>query len=169
MGHKHKALLAVKNSWEKLNPELPFHYEFITDTYKKVYDKEYKQMQVLFLFAFIAIILSTLGLYVMVAFSLKIKIKEIGVRRVNGASVSEILIQLVSGYLTWVFIALFLAFPLVYFTIQKWLQSFAYKTDLSWWVFAIAGLIAFVIALLTVSVQTFITARKNPIEALRYE
>jgi len=95
--------------------------------------------------------------------------KEIGIRKVNGASISEVLVMLNKDFVKWVAIAFVIATPLAYFAMQKWLQNFAYKTDLSWWIFALAGLLALGIALLTVSWQSWKTATRNPLESLRYE
>lgn len=97
------------------------------------------------------------------------KTKEIGIRKVNEVKVSEVMQMLNRGFMVWVLIAFFVACPVAYFVMNKWLQNFAYKRTLSWWVFAMAGFIALVIALLTVSFQTLKAARKNPVEALRCE
>jgi putative ABC transport system permease protein len=95
--------------------------------------------------------------------------KEIGIRKVNGARVSEILAMLNRDFVKWVAIAFVIATPIAYFAMNKWLENFAYKTSLSWWIFALAGLLALGIALLTVSFQSYKAATKNPIESLRYE
>jgi putative ABC transport system permease protein len=97
------------------------------------------------------------------------RIKEIGIRKVNGAKVSEILVMLNMDFLKWVVIAFIIATPVVYYVMLKWLQNFAYKTNLSWWIFALAGLMALGVALLTVSWQSWRAATRNPVEALRYE
>ena len=95
--------------------------------------------------------------------------KEIGIRKVNGAKVLEILSLLNLGFIKWVAIAFAIACPIAWFTLNKWLENFAYKTTLSWWIFALAGLLALGIALLTVSFQSYKAATRNPIESLRYE
>ena len=97
------------------------------------------------------------------------RIKEIGIRKVNGAKVSEILITLNQDFVKWVAIAFVIASPIAYFAMSKWLENFAYKTTLSWWIFALAGILALGIALLTVSWQSWRAATRNPVEALRYE
>jgi len=95
--------------------------------------------------------------------------KEIGIRKVNGAKISEILILLNADFVKWVAIAFLIATPISYFTMQKWLENFAYKTELSWWIFALSGLLALGVALVTVSFQSWKAATRNPVEALRYE
>ncbi len=167
--NKNAAIAALKTEWEKIHPDVPFKYEFVSDSYQKVYQKEYMQMRVLMLFAIISIILSVMGLFAMVSFSLKIRVKEIGIRRVNGAKIFKIIKMLNKDYLKWTVFAIILACPVAYYAVSRWLESFAYKTPLSWWVFAFAGGITLLIALLTVSWQTFRAARHNPVEALRYE
>jgi putative ABC transport system permease protein len=95
--------------------------------------------------------------------------KEIGIRKVNGAKIWQVMLMLNTDFVKWVAIAFVIATPIAYFAMDKWLQNFAYRTPLSWWVFALAGLLALAIALLTVSWQSWLAARKNPVEALRYE
>lgn len=163
------AIAALKNEWEKIYPDVPFHYEFVTESYRKVYQNEYTQMKVLLLFALISIMLSVIGIYAMVSFNLKMKTKEIGIRKVNGATIIEIMKMLNKDFVKWVAIAFVIAVPISYLAIQKWLENFAYKTTISWWIFALAGFIALLITLITVSWQTYWAALKNPVEALRFE
>jgi putative ABC transport system permease protein len=164
-----KAISGIAATWEKINPEFPFQYEFINDVYQNVYAGEYTQTHVLSLFAIISVILSSLGIFALAAFSMERRIKEIGIRKVNGAKVSEILVMLNMDFLKWVLIAFLTATPVVYYIMQKWLQNFAYKTSLSWWIFVLAGMLAYGIALLTVSWQSWRAAKRNPVESLRYE
>jgi putative ABC transport system permease protein len=105
----------------------------------------------------------------MAVFSIDRRIKEIGIRKINGAKVSEVMILLNGDFVKWVAIAFIIATPIAYYAMHRWLESFAYKTELSWWIFALAGLLALGIALLTVSWQSWKAATKNPVEALRYE
>jgi putative ABC transport system permease protein len=134
-----------------------------------MYAVEKSQETLLSIFGLLTIIVSCMGLFGLTMFLTEQKTKEIGVRKVNGATVFEILVMLSKGFVVWVLIAFAIATPIAYYAMRKWLTSFAYKTELSWWVFALAGCIALVIALLTVSWQTFRAARRNPVEALRYE
>ena len=108
-------------------------------------------------------------MYGMISYVIRSKTKEIGIRKVNGAKVSEILIMLNKDFVKWVAIAFVIATPIAYYTMNSWLENFAYKTTLSWWIFALSGIITLIIALITVSWQTFKAARRNPVEALRYE
>jgi len=134
-----------------------------------MYEKEEKQAYAIQLFSFLAIIISCFGLIGMASFTTTRKTKEIGIRKVNGANIAEILLLLNKDFVKWVAIAFVIATPIAWYAMHKWLQSFAYKTELSWWIFALAGLLALGIALLTVSFQSWRAATRNPVEALRYE
>jgi putative ABC transport system permease protein len=164
-----EALNTIARTWQKINPEFPFEYEYITDSYRKVYAGEYAQTQVLSLFALISIILSSLGIFAMAAFSMQHRVKEIGIRKINGAMISEILTMLNKSFVRWIAIAFIIATPISWIAMHKWLENFAYKTELSWWIFTLAGLLALGIALLTVSWISWRAATRNPVEALRYE
>jgi len=117
----------------------------------------------------LAIVISVLGILGMAVFSIDRRTKEIGIRRVAGAKSSEILILLNKEFIIWVVVAFIIATPVAWYVMHKWLQNFVYKTELSWWIFMLAGIIAFGIALLTVSWQSWRAATRNPVEALRYE
>jgi putative ABC transport system permease protein len=166
---RREALNTIASTWQKINPEFPFEYEYITDSYRKVYAGEYAQTQALSLFALISIILSSLGIFAMAAFSMQHRVKEIGIRKINGAMISEILTMLNKSFVGWIAIAFIIATPISWIAMHKWLENFAYKTELSWWIFALAGLLALGIALLTVSWISWRAATRNPVEALRYE
>jgi putative ABC transport system permease protein len=164
-----EAIKTIASTWQKINPEFPFQYEYITESYRKVYAGEYAQTHALSLFALISIILSSLGIFAMAAFSMQHRVKEIGIRKINGATVSEILTMLNKSFVSWIAIAFIIATPIAWFAMHKWLENFAYKSALSWWIFALAGLLALGIALLTVSWISWRAATRNPVEALRYE
>jgi putative ABC transport system permease protein len=110
-----------------------------------------------------------MGILAMSIFGCQRRVKEIGIRKVNGARISQILLMLNEEFAKWVGLAFVIACPVAWYAMHKWLQSFAYKTELSWWIFALAGIIALGIALLTVSWQSWRAAKRNPVEALRYE
>jgi putative ABC transport system permease protein len=110
-----------------------------------------------------------MGLFGLAAFFSERRTKEIGIRKVNGAVITEMLTMLNREFIKWVFISFIIATPIAWYAMHKWLQTFAYKTELSWWIFGLAGLMAIVIALLTVSWQSWRAATINPVEALRYE
>ena len=120
-------------------------------------------------FSFLAIIISCLGLIGLSSFMTERRTKEIGIRKVNGAKSIEIFSLLSKEYIIWVIISIIIACPIAWYAMHKWLQNFAYRINISWWVFALAGSIALLIALLTVSFQSYRAASKNPVEALRYE
>jgi putative ABC transport system permease protein len=164
-----EAINTIASTWQKINPEFPFQYEYLTDSYRNVYAVEYAQTHALSLFALISIILSSLGIFAMAAFSIQHRVKEIGIRKINGAMISEILTMLNKSFVIWISFAFIIATPISWFAMHKWLENFAYKTDLSAWIFALAGLLALGIALLTVSWLSWRAATRNPVEALRYE
>ena len=166
---REKALTTIASNWQKINPEFPFQYEYMTDSYQKVYAGEYAQSRVLSMFSLISIMLSSLGVFALASFKIQRQEKEIGIRKVNGARNSEILLMLNRDFVKWVLIGFVVATPLAYYAMNKWLENFAYKTTLSWWIFALSGLLALMIAMLTVSWKSWKAATKNPVEALRYE
>lgn len=164
-----RALSVIDAAWQKINPEIPLQFEFMTDSYQKVYSGEYAQSKVLVLFSLIAVIISALGVFSMASFKIQQRIREIGIRKVNGAQISEVMVLLNKDFVKWVLIAFLIATPIAWYAMHKWLENFAYKTELSWWIFALAGSLALGIALLTVSWQSWKAATRNPVEALRYE
>jgi putative ABC transport system permease protein len=166
---RQNAVQAIGSVWQKINPEFPFEFEYMTNTYQKVYAGEYTQSRVLSLFAVMAILLASLGVFALASFKFQRMVKEVGIRKVNGARNREILLMLNRDYMKWVAIAFVIATPVSWFSMHKWLENFAYKTELSWWIFALAGLLALGIALLTVSWQSWKAATRNPVEALRHE
>ena len=142
---------------------------FLDQHIAKLYEKEIQISNILFVLALFSILISGMGLFSMSMLISKMRTKEIGVRKVNGAKVSEILSMLNKDLVKWVVVAFVIATPVAHYAMNKWLESFAYKTSLSWWIFALAGLMALGIALLTVSWQSWRAATRNPVEALRYE
>jgi len=110
-----------------------------------------------------------MGLFGMIMITTTRKTKEIGIRKVNGAKIWEVMAILNMDFIKWVVIAFVIATPIAWYTMNKWLQNFAYRTELSWWIFALAGIFALCIAVLTVSGQSWQAARRNPVDSLRYE
>ncbi|HNW51049.1 MAG TPA: ABC transporter permease [Prolixibacteraceae bacterium] len=168
-GMKDQAVADMKTVWNKLFPAYPFHYEAVGAMYKTVYKSELLQAKLLALFTIIALFISSMGLLGISLLVSQQRTKEIGIRKVNGATVAEILQLLNNGFVHWIIIAFIIATPVAWYAMNKWLENFAYKTELSWWIFALAGLLALGIALLTVSWQSWRAATRNPVEALRYE
>jgi putative ABC transport system permease protein len=162
-------LADAKRIHKKFSPNFSFHFAFLKDELNKAYEKEIRTSKIVTWFSLFAIIISSLGIFTLAVFSCNIRIKEIGIRKVNGARISEVLIMLNRDFVKWVAIAFVIATPIAWYAMNKWLQNFAYRTELSWWIFAMAGLLALGIALLTVSFQSWHAASRNPVDALRYE
>lgn len=159
----------VENIHTKFNPAYPFEYHFLDDEYDRLYKSEEQRSKIIGFFSIIAIFISCLGLYGLSSFLATQKTKEIGIRKSNGAQVKDIL-QMFSKYFTkWVLVAFLIATPVSYYFMNNWLQNFAYKTSISWWIFIVAGMMAYAIALVTVSFQSWRAANKNPVDSLRYE
>ena len=160
----------IENNWQKYNVTgSPFSYQFIDDRFAHLYQSEEYTKTIFSYFMFLAVFIAIFGLFGLSIFVLNRRTKEIGVRKVNGASVTEVIAMLNKDFISWVVIAYLIATPIAWFAMNKWLENFAYKTELSWWIFALAGLMALGIALLTVSWQSWKAATRNPVEALRYE
>jgi putative ABC transport system permease protein len=164
-----ETLQFIRDIYQKYRDERGFSYTYFDDLMNEEYKEELHLKNITTAFSLLAILISVLGILGMTVFSIERKIKEIGIRKVNGAKVSEILTMLNKDFVKWVAIAFVIATPIAYYAMHKWLENFAYKTELSWWIFALAGLLALGIALLTVSFQSWKAATRNPVEALRYE
>ncbi len=159
----------INQIWKTLSPYEPFSFKFYDDFFQSLYEREEKLASSITLFSLIAIVLTCMGILGQIFLISLNRTKEIGVRKVNGAKVSEILVLLNKDFLIWVVVAFVFATPIAWYAMNKWLENFAYKTELSWWIFALAGLLTLGIALLTVSWQSWKAATRNPVEALRYE
>ncbi|WP_163322787.1 ABC transporter permease [Draconibacterium mangrovi] len=168
-GDYSQAITNIKNVWNQIAPEYPFSMQFMDDRISANYKSEINTAKIITTLSGIAIFLSVLGIFGMISFTIQNRTKEIGIRKVNGAKVSEILSMLNKDFIKWVAIAFMIATPVAYYAMNKWLENFAYKTNLSWWIFALSGVLALGIALLTVSWQSWRAATRNPVEALRYE
>jgi putative ABC transport system permease protein len=159
----------IANKWKGLAPGLPFSYRFLSDSFDEMYRSEQRAGTIAIVFAVLAVLIACLGLFGLVTFMAEQRTKEIGVRKVLGASVPNVVALLSKDFLLLVLIACVFAFPVAWWAMHKWLQDFAYRIDFSWWVFAVAGFAAFAIALLTVSFQAFKAAIANPVKSLRTE
>jgi len=168
-GNISSLLTSIGNSWKRLNPNEPFEYSFLDDDFQKNYQAESKLLAMVDSFTIIAIIICCLGLFGLAAFSAEQRVKEIGIRKVLGASIGNIVGLLSKEFLKLVFVALLVASPIAWWVMNKWLQDFAYRTNISWWVFAATAFIALLIALLTVSFQALKAALTNPVKNLRTE
>ncbi len=159
----------IRKIWDKIIPDETMNFTFYDDQFQAMYVKEEKLAKSISFFSVIALALTCMGILGQIFLISLNRTKEIGVRKVNGAKVSEILTMLNKDFVKWVAIAFVIATPVAYYAMNKWLENFAYKTNLSWWIFALAGAMALGIALLTVSWQSWRAATRNPVEALRYE
>jgi len=166
---KARALSDIESIWEKMFPGYPFQYEYVSSMYKSVYRAEILQSVLLSIFTLISLFICLMGLLGMALLSIQKRTKEIGLRKINGASTGELMIMLNWDLVKWIVIALVIAIPVAVIAMNKWLENFAYKIDLKWWIFVLAGSTAILIALLTVSLQSWKAASRNPVEALRYE
>ena len=159
----------LKAQWKEIAPNKPFDYFFLDDDYDKLYRTE-EQIGTLFgLFSILAIFVASLGLFGLASFTAQRRIKEIGIRKVLGASVSNLVLMLSKEFAILVGIANLIAWPIAYYAMHRWLQDFAYRIDLEIWAFVWSGFLALFIALTTVSYQAWKVARTNPVDALRYE
>ncbi|HAM98086.1 MAG TPA: hypothetical protein DCQ26_05705 [Marinilabiliales bacterium] len=168
-GNISQQIAELKEAWKNLLPEDPMEFAFYDTQFQSMYEKEDKLAKSITFFSIIALVLTCMGILGQIFMISLNRTKEIGVRKVNGASISEIMAMLNKDFVKWVAVAFIVATPVAYYTMNKWLTTFAYKTELSWWIFALAGLLALGIALLTVSWQSWKAATRNPVEALRYE
>ncbi|WP_227686967.1 ABC transporter permease [Spirosoma arboris] len=162
-------LASLKQQWESFAPTAPFSYSFLDDRFEQVYVSEQKIEQILTLFSSLTIFIACLGLFGLATYTAEQRTKEIGVRKVLGASVGSVVALLSKDFLKLVLIALVLASPIAWWGMNQWLKEFAYKVTIDWWIFALAGLLAIGIALLTVSFQSIKAALVNPVKSLRSE
>ncbi|HEX2920057.1 MAG TPA: ABC transporter permease [Bacteroidales bacterium] len=168
-GNKIQQIEQIEKTWKKFSPNEPLSFVFYDDFFQAMYVKEKRLTSTITFFSLIAIVLTCMGLLGQVFMICMTRMKEIGIRRINGASISGMLIMLNKDLLIMALISFSVSLPASWFIMQKWLQGFAYRTSLSWWVFAMAGMISFLIALITVSWQSWRAATTNPVEAIRYE
>jgi putative ABC transport system permease protein len=166
----YKSLLGkIETAWRKNLPSAPFEYAFLNDEVQKQYATEVTLSRIINSFTLVAILISCLGLFGLATFSAEQRKKEIGIRKVVGSTVSGIVSLLSKDFIKLVLIAFVIATPIVWWAMNKWLQAYAYRVDISWWMFALAGLIAIGIAMITVSFQAIKAAIANPVKSLRTE
>jgi putative ABC transport system permease protein len=163
------SMKSVTEICQEIYPDEVIEFSFLDSILQQRYLKDYTTFQLMGFFAALAILLACMGLLGVSTFIITSRTKEIGIRKVNGAKVFEIIQLLNVGFVKWIAAAFILATPLAYYAMSRWLESFAYQTKLSWWVFAISGLLTIIIVLSTVSWVTYRAARRNPVESLRYE
>jgi putative ABC transport system permease protein len=168
-GNYSSTLKQVETIWKEIAPQWPFSYQFLDERINNNYKSEINTGKIITGLSGISIFLSILGILGMILITIQQRTKEIGILKVNGARISEVLMMLNKDFVKWVAIAFVIATPIAWYAMHKWLENFAYKTELSWWIFALAGSLTLGISLLTVSWQSWKAATRNPVEALRYE
>lgn len=168
-GNTTKTLADIGNIYKDINPNFPFNYQFLDQEFNKLYHSEQVIARLSNVFAPLAIIISCLGLFGLVLFSSEQRIKEIGIRKVLGASVASIVTLLSTDFFKLVLVSICIASPVAWYLMNRWLQSFAYKIDMEWWVFILAGFIILSVTLLTVFFQSIKAALLNPVKSLKME
>jgi putative ABC transport system permease protein len=163
------ALASIEMQWKTYCPNLIFTSSFLDENFRRIYQTDIQTGILLYIFAFIAILVSCLGLFGLITFTAETKTKEIGIRKVLGASVSSIINMLSKEFLILVGIAMLIAFPLAYYWLDKMLQDYAYRIDISWWMFALAGIVTIVLTLVTVGWKAIKAATANPVKAIKSE
>jgi len=164
-----QAIDYMQTAWEKTNPGFPFEYQSLDASYDELYIEEDRLGKIFRYFSILTILISCLGLFGLAAFMAEQRTKEIGIRKVMGAGISQILTTLSGSFLKWVIIANIIAWPVTYYIMSRWLESYAYHARLAPWIFLLAAVISLFIALVTVSFQTIRAASRNPVNALKYE
>ena len=168
-GSPSRAVNALQTTWKKFLPDSPPEYNFLDDTFNELYKNDQQASTLILAFAIIAIAISCLGLFGLATFTAEQRSKEIGIRKVLGAGITSITQLLTKDFLKLVIIAIVIASPIAWLAMDKWLQNFAYRINISWWIFFVAGFTAIIIALITVSFQAIKAAMANPVRSLRSE
>ena len=164
----YKQLLAkMEQVWHKDVPGVPFEYSFLDEEVNKLYETDITLSRIINSFTLMAIVISCLGLFGLAAFNAELRIKEIGIRKVLGASVPGIAQLLSAGFLKLVGVAFVIAVPIAWWAMNRWLQTFSFRISVSWWMFAVAGLLSALIAMVTVSFHAVKAAVANPVKSLR--
>jgi putative ABC transport system permease protein len=163
------AVSSLQATWHKYLPDTPFDFTFLDDKFSQLYNSEQQQGNLFTIFSCIAIFIACLGLFGLSAFTITQRVKEIGVRKVLGASVRQIVLELSKDFLLLVLISAVIAIPVAGWSMHEWLADFAFHTEMSWWIFAAAGIISLIIAFVTISFQSIKAALANPVKSLRSE
>ena len=164
-----QTLSVIEKKWQETYPEWMYTYSFVDDRIEQTYHSEKRTFQLMGYFSLLTIFIACLGLCGLASYTTKRRFKEIGVRKVLGASISQIISLLSKDFIKWVLVANIIAWPVAWYAMDKWLQHFAFHTELSWWIFTTSAICTIVIALLTVSWQSFIAATRAPVDSLKYE
>jgi putative ABC transport system permease protein len=159
----------MQKKWAKFYPEQTFEFSFVDDNLQKLYSSDKRVGQLFFTFAALAIIIACLGLFGLISLTVQQRVKEIGIRKVLGASVANIAALLSTDFLKLVILSMLIASPIAWYIMNKWLEDFAYHIQIPWWAFALAAIVALLIAFITVSYQSLKAAMANPVTSLRSE
>lgn len=162
-------LAAIEKIWRAYLPEIPYEYTFLDERFTKLYESEQRQATIFTVFACIAIFIACLGLFGLSAFAITQRVKEIGVRKVLGANAGSIVTLLSKDFVKLILISAIIAFPVAWYAMSHWLQDFAYRVDIKWWVFLLSAVLALIVALVTIGFQAMKAARANPVNSLRTE
>jgi putative ABC transport system permease protein len=168
-GSMSESIALLTQVWKKFTPHQPIRYSFLDERYAAMYADVQRMGRIFTSFAILAIVVSCLGLFALSAFMIEQRAKEIGIRLVMGASLKNIFNLLTFDFIKLVIVSIVIAIPLAWYAMQQWLQDFAYRVDITWQVFAVAGLVAVLIAILTISYQSVRAGLVNPVKSLRSE
>jgi len=168
-GEVQDSLAGVKEAWQRIYPQYPIEYRFFDEDFGRMYQADERMGSLLKVFAGLAVVIACLGLFGLASYTAEQRTKEIGVRKVLGASSSGIVLLLSREFAKWVLMANVLAWPAAYLLMRNWLQGFAYRSAIAWWLFVLAGTGTLAVALLTVSFQAFRASQTDPARALKYE
>ena len=164
-----RALGQIQSKWKDVFPQSTFNYTFLDQKFEAQYKGDKAFSRVFQIFTLLAIFIASMGLFGLTSYTVVQRKKEIGIRKVNGATIAQVLTLLNKDFVKWIVLAFIIAVPISWYAMNRWLEGFAERTALSWWVFALAGISALLIALLTVSWQSFRAAIANPVESIRDE
>jgi putative ABC transport system permease protein len=162
-------IASIEKSWNEVAPGQPFDYYFMDDSFNETYQAEERLGSIFIVFTILSILIACLGLFGLAAFNAEKRTKEIGIRKVLGASVTQITYGLSIDFLKLVGIAIFIALPLGWYAMNSWLENFSYRIEISWWIFVLAAFLAVIISIITVSFQSVKAAIVNPIDSLKTE
>jgi putative ABC transport system permease protein len=168
-GAEKKVINSINTLWSKFYPSQPLQYDWVSDALQNQYKAEKKIEQLFFFFSYLTVFLACLGLFGLISFTTELRRKEIGIRKVLGASAAVITSLISRDFLKLVIIAIVIASPIAYFIMNKWLEDYAYRINISWWMLTTAGVIGLLIALITISFQAIKAAIANPVKSLRTE
>jgi putative ABC transport system permease protein len=167
--HLQRSIVDIVNTWKTIEPDFPIRYSFLDDNFQLMLVSYFRLQKVINFFAIIAILISIMGLFALAALLTKQRTKEIGIRKILGANIKDISSLLSKDFMQLIVVAIVVSIPLAWWAANKWLETFVYRIQITWWLFGLAALIVILIALITISIQTIKVALANPVESLRSE